>query len=122
MVTEVSLDALYLAELQIGVHSTIGGLEQIEDPVMHIYHKVSHPLNVELAQDYLELNFLIVQPKNLFFWNGLGCDGGGFLCLLRLLNHLKPLRVYRLNHGRGTFVGVRQDLLLRLLRRFLLRI
>jgi hypothetical protein len=116
MVTQVSLDALYLTELQIGIHSTIGGLQQIEDPVMHIYHKVSHPLNIELTQDDLELDFLVVQPKHLFFWNSLGGDGGGFMCLLRLLNHLKPLCVYRLNNGRGTFVGVRQDLLLRLLR------
>lgn len=116
MVTQVPLDALYLAELQIGVHSTIRGLQQIEDPVMHIYHKVSHSLYVELAQDDLELDFLVVQPKHLFFWNCLGCDSGGFLCLLRLLNHLKPLRVYRLNHGSGTLVSVRQDLLLRLLR------
>jgi hypothetical protein len=91
MVTQVSLDALYLAEFQIGVHSTIGGLQQIEDPVMHIYHKVSHPLYVKLTQDDLELDFLVVQPKHLFFWNDLGCDGGGFMCLLRLFNHLKPL-------------------------------
>jgi hypothetical protein len=116
MVTQVSLDALYLSELQIGIHSTIGGLEQIEDPVMHIYHKVSHPLYVEFAQDNLELDFLVVQPKNLFFWNGLGSDGGVFMCLLRLFNHLKPLCVYRLDNGRGTFVCVRKDLLLRLLR------
>ena len=91
MVTQVSLDALYLAEFQIGVHGTIGGLQQIEDPVMHIHHKVSHSLNVELAQDDLELDFLVVQPKNLFFWNGLSCDGSSCMCLLRLFDHLKPL-------------------------------
>ncbi len=91
MVTQVSLDALYLSELQVCIYSSIGGLQQIENPVMHIYHKVSHSLYVELAQDDLELDFLVVQPKNLFFWNSLGGDGVGFLCLLRLLNHLKPL-------------------------------
>ena len=74
MVTQVSLDALYLAKLKIGIHGTIGGLEQVEDPVMHIHDKVSHPLYVELTQNDFELDFLVVQPKHLFFWNSLGCD------------------------------------------------
>ena len=92
MVTQISFDALYLSELQVGVHSTIGGLQQIQDPVMHIHDKVSHSFYVELAQDYLELDFLVVQPKNLFFWNGLSSDdGSGCMCLLRFLNHLEPL-------------------------------
>lgn len=81
MVTQVSLNALYLAELQVGVHRTIGGLKEIEDPVVHIYHEVSHSLYIELTQDDLELDFLVVQPKHLFFWNDLSCDGVGCICL-----------------------------------------